>query len=131
MKTRITEMLGITHPIIQGGMHYVGFAELAAAVSNAGGLGILTGLTQPTPGDLAREIARGARLALQRRLLHLERVLLVAEDRRLRVQHLRQPLLLGRLAHLALLVQRCPGPGAALGGDSHVSYNLDLHPAGG
>jgi len=58
MKTRITEMLGITHPIIQGGMHYVGFAELAAAVSNAGGLGILTGLTQPTPGDLAREIAR-------------------------------------------------------------------------
>ncbi|HJO85466.1 MAG TPA: nitronate monooxygenase, partial [Rhodospirillales bacterium] len=49
MKTRITELLGIKYPIIQGGMHHVGFAELAAAVSNAGGLGIITGLTQPTP----------------------------------------------------------------------------------
>lgn len=58
MKTRITEMLGIEHPIIQGGMHFVGFAELAAAVSNAGGLGIITGLTQPTAADLAKEIAR-------------------------------------------------------------------------
>lgn len=58
MKTRITEMFGIEHPIIQGGMHYVGFAELAAAVSNAGGLGIITALTQKTPEDLAREIAR-------------------------------------------------------------------------
>ncbi len=58
MKTRITEMFGIEHPIIQGGMHYVGFAELAAAVSNAGGLGIITGLTQKTPQDLANEIAR-------------------------------------------------------------------------
>jgi len=58
MKTRITELLGIKHPIIQGGMHYVGFAELAAAVSNAGGLGIITGLTQKTPEDLAKEIAR-------------------------------------------------------------------------
>ncbi len=58
MKTRITELLGIRHPIIQGGMHYVGLAELAAAVSNAGGLGILTGLTQPTPDDLGREIER-------------------------------------------------------------------------
>ena len=58
MKTRITELLGIEHPIIQGGMHFVGFAELAAAVSNAGGLGIITGLTQKTPDDLAREIAR-------------------------------------------------------------------------
>ena len=58
MKTRITEMFGIEHPVIQGGMHYVGFAELAAAVSNAGGLGIITGLTQKTPDDLAREIAR-------------------------------------------------------------------------
>ncbi len=58
MKTRITEMFGIEHPIIQGGMHYVGFAEMAAAVSNAGGLGIITGLTQRTPADLAREIAR-------------------------------------------------------------------------
>jgi NAD(P)H-dependent flavin oxidoreductase YrpB (nitropropane dioxygenase family) len=47
MKTRITEMFGIEHPIIQGGMHYVGYAEMAAAVSNAGGLGILTGLTKP------------------------------------------------------------------------------------
>ena len=58
MKTRITEMLGIEHPIIQGGMHFVGFAELAAAVSNAGGLGIITGLTQGTPEKLAAEIAR-------------------------------------------------------------------------
>ena len=58
MKTRITELLGIKHPIVQGGMHFVGFAELAAAVSNAGGLGIITGLTQQTPGLLAKEIAR-------------------------------------------------------------------------
>ncbi|MBF87675.1 MAG: nitronate monooxygenase [Pelagibacterales bacterium] len=58
MKTRITEMFGIEHPIIQGGMHYVGFAELAAAVSNAGGLGIITALTQKSPEDLAKEIAR-------------------------------------------------------------------------
>ena len=58
MKTRITEMLEIEHPIIQGGMHYVGFAELAAAVSNAGGLGIITGLTQRSPEMLAAEIAR-------------------------------------------------------------------------
>jgi len=58
MRTRITELFGIQHPIIQGGMHFVGFAELAAAVSNAGGLGIITGLTQKTPEDLAREIRR-------------------------------------------------------------------------
>ena len=58
MKTRITELFGIEHPIIQGGMHHVGLAELAAAVSNAGGLGIITGLTQRTPELLAREIAR-------------------------------------------------------------------------
>jgi NAD(P)H-dependent flavin oxidoreductase YrpB (nitropropane dioxygenase family) len=58
MKTRITEMFGIEHPIIQGGMHYVGFAEMAAAVSNAGGLGIITGLTLGTPEKLAAEIAR-------------------------------------------------------------------------
>lgn len=58
MKTRITELFGIKHPIIQGGMHYVGFAELAAAVSNSGGLGIITGLTQQTPELLAKEIAR-------------------------------------------------------------------------
>ncbi len=58
MKTRITELFNIQHPIIQGGMHYVGFAELASAVSNAGGLGIITGLTQKTPKDLAKEIAR-------------------------------------------------------------------------
>jgi nitronate monooxygenase len=57
MKTRITELLGIEHPIIQGGMHYVGFAKLAAAVSNAGGLGIITALTLGTPELLAREIA--------------------------------------------------------------------------
>ena len=58
MKTRITELFGIPHPIIQGGMHYVSFADLAAAVSNAGGLGIITALTQKTPEDLAKEIAR-------------------------------------------------------------------------
>ena len=58
MKTAITEMFGIEHPIIQGGMHFVGFAEMAAAVSNAGGLGIITGLTQKTPEDLANEIAK-------------------------------------------------------------------------
>ena len=58
MKTRITELFGIEHPIIQGGMHFVGLAEMAAAVSNAGGLGILTGLTQGTPEKLAAEISR-------------------------------------------------------------------------
>ncbi len=58
MKTKITELFEIQHPIIQGGMHYVGFAELAAAVSNAGGLGIITGLTQITPELLAHEIAK-------------------------------------------------------------------------
>ena len=58
MKTRITDLLGIEHPIIQGGMHYVGLAELAAAVSEAGGLGIITGLTQRTPAALAEEIRR-------------------------------------------------------------------------
>src|SRR3989344_838228 len=58
MKTRITELFGIEHPIIQGGMHYGGFAELAAAVSNAGGLGIITGLTQKTPEDLDAEIKK-------------------------------------------------------------------------
>jgi NAD(P)H-dependent flavin oxidoreductase YrpB (nitropropane dioxygenase family) len=58
MKTRMTELFEIEHPIIQGGMHYVGFAELAAAVSNAGGLGMITGLTQKTPALLAEEIAK-------------------------------------------------------------------------
>jgi len=58
MKTRITELFGVEHPIMQGGMHYVGLAELAAAVSNAGGVGIITGLTQRTPELLAAEIAR-------------------------------------------------------------------------
>ncbi len=58
MKTRVTEQLGIRYPILQGGMQWVGKAELASAVSNAGGLGIVTALTQPTPEDLAREIAR-------------------------------------------------------------------------
>src|ERR1700716_1576502 len=58
MKTAITEMFGIQHPIIQGGMHFVGFAELAAAVSDAGGLGIITGLTQKTPERLGKKIAK-------------------------------------------------------------------------
>ncbi len=57
-RTRFTELLGIEHPIVQGGMMWVGYAELAAAVSNAGGLGIITALTQPTPDDLRREIDR-------------------------------------------------------------------------
>ena len=58
MKTRITELFGMRHPIIQGGMHYVGLADLAAAVSNAGGLGMITALTLKTPEDLAAEIKR-------------------------------------------------------------------------
>ena len=58
MKTRITELFEIEHPIMQGGMHYVGFAELAAAVSNAGGLGIITALTQKTPEKLLKEILK-------------------------------------------------------------------------
>ncbi|WP_290685877.1 MULTISPECIES: NAD(P)H-dependent flavin oxidoreductase [unclassified Haematobacter] len=58
IRTRITEMLGIDHPIVQGGMMWVGTAEMASAVSNAGGLGILTALTQATPDDLRREIDR-------------------------------------------------------------------------
>jgi nitronate monooxygenase len=56
--TRVTQLLGIEHPIVQGGMMWVGRAELASAVSNAGGLGILTALTQATPDDLRREIER-------------------------------------------------------------------------
>lgn len=58
IKTRITEMLGIEHPIVQGGMQGVGLAELASAVSNAGALGILTALTQPSPDALRAEIER-------------------------------------------------------------------------
>ncbi|MDP3748623.1 MAG: nitronate monooxygenase family protein [Phenylobacterium sp.] len=58
MRTRITDLFGIEHPIIQGGMHMVGFAEMAAAVSNAGGLGLITGLTQGTPENLDKEIRR-------------------------------------------------------------------------
>ncbi len=58
MKTRITELLGIEHPVVQGGMQWVGLAELASAVSDAGGLGILTALTQPSPEDLMKEIER-------------------------------------------------------------------------
>jgi len=58
MQTKITQLLGIKHPIVQGGMQWVGLAELASAVSNAGGLGIITALTQPTPEDLLKEIER-------------------------------------------------------------------------
>lgn len=58
MKTRITELFGIRYPIMQGGMHHVGYAELASAVSNAGGLGTITALTQRTPEDLLKEIRR-------------------------------------------------------------------------
>ncbi len=62
MKTRITELLGIEHPVIEGGMQWVGKAGLAAAVSEAGGLGMITALTQPTPGALAEEIATVRRI---------------------------------------------------------------------
>jgi nitronate monooxygenase len=62
LKTAVTELLGIEHPIVQGGMMHVGRAELAAAVSNAGALGIITALTQPTPEDLAKEIQRAREL---------------------------------------------------------------------
>lgn len=58
IKTRFTETFGIEHPIVQGGMQWVGYAEMVAPVANAGGLGFLTALTQPTPEDLAKEIAR-------------------------------------------------------------------------
>lgn len=58
LKTRFTEMFGVEHPIVQGGMQWVGKAPLVAAVANAGGLGFITALTQPTPDDLAKEIAR-------------------------------------------------------------------------
>ena len=58
LKTRITDLFGIEHPVIQGGMQWVGYAELVSAVSNAGALGILTALTQPTPEDLVKEIER-------------------------------------------------------------------------
>lgn len=58
MRTRVTDMLGIEHPIVQGGMQWVGRAQLCAAVSNAGALGILTALTQPSPEALSQEIAR-------------------------------------------------------------------------
>ncbi|KAI0104442.1 2-nitropropane dioxygenase family oxidoreductase [Daldinia grandis] len=56
--TELTRRLGIKIPVVQGGMQHIGYAELAAAVSNAGGLGILTALTQPTPEDLRNEIRR-------------------------------------------------------------------------
>src|SRR4249919_363408 len=58
IKTRFTELVGVEHPIVQGGMQWVGRAELVAAVANAGALGCITALTQPTPEALAREIAR-------------------------------------------------------------------------
>ena len=58
MKTRFTELFGVAHPIVQGGMQWVGRAELVAAIANAGALGHITALTQPTPRDLANEIAR-------------------------------------------------------------------------
>jgi len=62
LKTRFTETFGVEHPIVQGGMQWVGRAELVAAVANAGGLGFITALTQPTPDDLRREIDRCRKL---------------------------------------------------------------------
>ncbi|GAA3164732.1 hypothetical protein GCM10020255_049610 [Rhodococcus baikonurensis] len=58
ISTAFTETFGVRHPIVQGGMQWVGRAELVAAVANAGALGFITALTQPTPADLANEIAR-------------------------------------------------------------------------
>ena len=58
LKTRFTEMFGVAHPIVQGGMQWVGYAELVSAVANAGALGFLTALTQATPEALGKEIAR-------------------------------------------------------------------------
>ncbi|MES2722191.1 MAG: nitronate monooxygenase, partial [Pseudomonadota bacterium] len=58
LKTRFTELVGVEHPIVQGGMQWVGRAELVAAVANAGGLGFITALTQPTPDALREEIER-------------------------------------------------------------------------
>ena len=58
LKTRFTEMFGVEHPVVQGGMQWVGRAQLVAAVANGGGLGFITALTQPTPEDLTKEIAR-------------------------------------------------------------------------
>ena len=62
LKTRFTELFGIEHPVVQGGMQWVGRAELVAAVANAGGLGFITALTQPTPEKLTEEIARARSL---------------------------------------------------------------------
>ncbi|ROS44482.1 NAD(P)H-dependent flavin oxidoreductase [Amycolatopsis thermoflava] len=58
VRTRFCDVFGVEYPIVQGGMQWVGRAELTSAVANAGGLGFLTALTQPTPEDLAKEIAR-------------------------------------------------------------------------
>lgn len=58
LQTRFTRLVGVEHPIVQGGMQWVGRAELVAAVANAGALGFITALTQPTPEDLTKEIAR-------------------------------------------------------------------------
>ena len=74
MRTRITEIFGIKHPIVQGGMHYVGLAPLTSAVSNAGGLGTITALTLPAPEALAAEIERimsGAHEVIQQRLIRI------------------------------------------------------------
>jgi NAD(P)H-dependent flavin oxidoreductase YrpB (nitropropane dioxygenase family) len=65
IRTKFTETFGVEHPIAQGGMQWVGRAELVAAVANAGALGFLTALTQPTPADLAREIAKTRELTDQ------------------------------------------------------------------
>ena len=62
LNTSITRLFNIRHPIIQGGMHYVGYAPLAAAVANAGGLGLVTALTQPTPAELKAELEKAQAL---------------------------------------------------------------------
>ena len=105
VKTRITELLGIEHPIIQGGMHYVGLAELAAAVSNAGGLGIVTGLTQrkaPVHNRVKQAIVAASELdtrLVMRPLRNTERVLNNAAVQRIleKDQRLRADLSVGAL----------------------------------
>lgn len=62
LKTKFTEMMGVEHPLMQGGMHFVGYADMAAAVSEAGGLGTITALTLPTPQALREEIRKAKKI---------------------------------------------------------------------
>ena len=90
LKTRITDLFGIEHPVIQGGMQWVGYAELVSAVSNAGALGILTALTQPTPEDLAKENERLAeitgRAVEENRIMKEMIIQLIKENNKLKTE---------------------------------------------